>query len=81
MVKKVSKPVTPIWVWVVVFIVFIQLAKLAHRNDWFSNAKPNSHSQEYFKKLFEPKKFEKNRQLDRLLDENKKFKKNNKIDK
>ena len=52
MAKKVSKPVTPIWVWVVVFIVFIQLAKLAHRNDWFSNAKPNSHSQEYFKKLF-----------------------------
>ena len=39
--KKVSKSNTPVWAWVIIFIILLQIAKLAHRNEWFSNKNPN----------------------------------------
>ena len=38
MTKK-SKSFTPLWVWVIIVILLIQLGKLGHRNDWFKNKK------------------------------------------
>ena len=40
--KKVSKSNTPVWVWVIIFIILLQIAKFAHRNNWFLNKKPNN---------------------------------------
>ena len=43
--KKISKtnsfggPSTPIWVWIIIFIIFLQIAKFAYRNDWFIEKK------------------------------------------
>ena len=51
--KKVSKSNTPVWVWVIIFIILLQIAKLAHRNEWFSNKNPNLKNKEDFKKFME----------------------------
>jgi hypothetical protein len=32
---KKTKPILPVWVWVVILVLLLQLGKLAYRNDWF----------------------------------------------
>lgn len=49
--KKVSKSNTPVWVWVIIFIILLQIAKLAHRNDWFSSKDKNISTKENLKGL------------------------------
>ena len=44
-------PRTPIWVWVIIFIIFLQIAKLAHRNNWFIEKKYTPGPNEEIKKL------------------------------
>ena len=62
--KKVSKtnsfggPSTPTWVWVIIFIIFFQIAKLAYRNNWFIEKKniPNKYEKpEWFDELVNKK--------------------------
>ena len=68
MTKKDSKtnsfggPRTPIWVWVIIFIIFLQIAKLAYRNNWFIEKKniPNKYEKpEWFDELVNKKLTEK----------------------
>ena len=33
---KKTKPILPVWVWVVILVLLLQLGKLAYRNDWFT---------------------------------------------
>mgnify|MGYP000966988808 CR=1 FL=1 len=33
--KKNNEFSTPVWVWVVILILLLQIGKLAYRNDWF----------------------------------------------
>lgn len=47
--KKVSKSNTPVWVWVIIFIILLQIAKLAHTNDWFSSKDKNIRTKENLK--------------------------------
>ena len=53
MKKKVSKSKTQLWVGAIILIIFIQLAKLAHQNEWFSNKNSNLKNKEDFKKLLD----------------------------
>ena len=53
MKKKVSKSKTQLWVGAIILIIFIQLAKLAHQNEWFSNKNSNLKNKEDFKKFMD----------------------------
>ena len=53
MKKKVSKSKTQLWVGAIILIILIQLAKLAHQNEWFSNKNSNLKNKEDFKKLLD----------------------------
>jgi len=33
---KKTRPILPVWVWVVILVLLLQLGKLAYRNDWFT---------------------------------------------
>ena len=34
---KKTRPILPVWVWVVILVLLLQLGKLAYRNDWFTH--------------------------------------------
>ena len=53
MKKKVSKSKTQLWVGAIILIILIQLAKLAHQNEWFSNKNSNLKNKEDFKKFMD----------------------------
>ena len=36
---KKTKSILPVWIWVVILILLLQLGKLAYRNDWFKTDK------------------------------------------
>lgn len=53
---------TPTWVWIIIFIIFFQIAKFAYRNDWFIEKKniPNKYEKpEWFDELVNKKLTEK----------------------
>ena len=48
---KKTKPILPVWVWVVILVLLLQLGKLAYRNDWFTQkTKSNFEVHECLKK-------------------------------
>ena len=54
MKNKDSKSGTPVWVWVVIFLIILHSARIAHRNDWFIEKKniPNKYEKpEWFDEL------------------------------
>ena len=49
---KKTKSILPVWVWVVILVLLLQLGKLAYRHDWFKADKT-------IKKELDPEKINK----------------------
>ena len=72
MKNKDSKSGTPVWVWVVIFLIILHSARIAHRNDWFIEKKntpkkyekPEWFDEEFIKKITEGTKDMKNRKYE-----------------
>lgn len=59
-VKKNTKSILPVWGWVVILILLLQIGKLTYRNDWFKADKTikNQLDQEKINKIIKKLKKE-----------------------
>ena len=47
---KKTKLILPVWAWVVILVLLLQLGKLAYRNDWFKADKTIKKEQDILSK-------------------------------